>query len=354
MGDEQPDKKRAWWHWASAAAGTAAFIVLLVWGPWWIEGHHLREDGKLVTSAGIIITGFRTMLVAIAAGVIGGLGLWYTHKSHRQTEQLFEHTRAKDREQAELTREGQVTERYVEAIKLLSSDNLTQRLGGIYSLERIMHDSQKDHATVLAVLCSFVRDRAPAPMEDELLQTGEPNPDVEPTADVQAVLDVLQGRPDRQELNRIDLRRTDLRGANLRGDGLRGANLTGSHLQGANLSGADLVGSDLRQANLQWANLVGTQLFEANLTGVQLQHAQLRLAFLKGANLDEAQFQDEDPSGTQGLRWEQLRAATVLGSTRLPTKLLEHPQIQARIAECEAARSRRPIIWLRQRGSTRA
>ncbi|WP_326762549.1 hypothetical protein OHB35_51395 [Streptomyces phaeochromogenes] len=77
MSDEQPaPMRRPWWFWPAAAIGTTAFIVLLIWGPWWIEGHHLRDDkGNLVSSAGIIGTGFRTMLIAIAAGGFTAAGL---------------------------------------------------------------------------------------------------------------------------------------------------------------------------------------------------------------------------------------------------------------------------------------
>ncbi|MEU1600331.1 hypothetical protein ABZ468_48185 [Streptomyces sp. NPDC005708] len=69
-----------------------------------------------------MITGFRTTLVALGAGVIAGIGLYYTHRTPQ-------HTRDKDRVQAEIEREGQVTDRYVEAIKLPGSDSPTERLG---------------------------------------------------------------------------------------------------------------------------------------------------------------------------------------------------------------------------------
>ncbi|WP_406102506.1 hypothetical protein OG698_09005 [Streptomyces sp. NBC_01003] len=93
-----------------------------------MEGHHLKgSKGELVSSAGIIVTGFRTMLIAIAiaiaivAGAVAVAGRWYTHKSHQQTERVFRRKQDRDRERAELTREGQVTGRYVDAIKLLAS-----------------------------------------------------------------------------------------------------------------------------------------------------------------------------------------------------------------------------------------
>ncbi|MGW6704319.1 hypothetical protein ACWGDE_05440 [Streptomyces sp. NPDC054956] len=52
--------------------------------------------------------GFLALLVA---GVVAAAGLYYTDRTLR-------HTRERDREQVELTREGQVTDRYVEAVKL--------------------------------------------------------------------------------------------------------------------------------------------------------------------------------------------------------------------------------------------
>ncbi|MFC9645621.1 hypothetical protein ACFTZF_45200 [Streptomyces mirabilis] len=152
--------------WVGGTLGAALFITALIWGPWWIEGHRLKDNkGELVSSAGIIVTGFRTMIVAIVAGIFTALGLWYTRKKHELDQRQFEHaqqqfattlreTQQRDEQQAELTREGQVTGRYVEAIKLLASEKLYERLGGIYSLERIMKDSEKDHETVVEVLAA--------------------------------------------------------------------------------------------------------------------------------------------------------------------------------------------------------
>ncbi|WP_228902001.1 hypothetical protein [Streptomyces sp. DH1] len=148
---------------AVGVAAALAYILLLWRGPWWVDGPHLRKSG-LQPADGVVITGFRTTLVALGAGAVAALGLFYTHRTHRHAEKLYEHSqeqfahaREKDREQVTLTREGQVTERYVEAIKLLGSGNLHERLGGIYSLERIMNDSERDHRTVIEVLSAFVR-----------------------------------------------------------------------------------------------------------------------------------------------------------------------------------------------------
>ncbi|MCX5158116.1 hypothetical protein OOK39_02220 [Streptomyces sp. NBC_00264] len=172
--------------WGGCVIGAALFIAALIWGPWLFEGHHVR-DSKLAPSAGIIITGFRTMLVALGAGILAGIGVLYTHRNHQLSQQQFKqtqeqfqlaqqqfrlaqdqfehsrqqsaHERQKDREAAELAREAQVTERYVAAIKLLASSKVTERLGGIYSLQRILNDSPKDQDTIVKVLSTFAREQ---------------------------------------------------------------------------------------------------------------------------------------------------------------------------------------------------
>ncbi|MEU3520314.1 pentapeptide repeat-containing protein [Streptomyces sp. NPDC006654] len=280
--------------------------ALLLWrGPWWIDGTHLRTK-NLQPADGVVITGFRTMLVALGAGAVAALGLYYTHKGHKQTEALFEHTRKKDREQVALAREGQVTDRYVEAIKLLSTpgaDGMMARIGGIYSLERIMRDSDKDLDTAVQVLAAFVRKYAPAPDADGP-GIDEPDPDVidlsEPSDDVQAALAVLMRRRDGEE-RPLDLSFTDLRSADLSGGKLMYANLTGSRLDGADLSGALLHHARLGAVDFTHANLSGADLRNADLVGFGV------AAHISAEQLLQTEFDT---------------------TTRLPDRLQNHPAIQ--------------------------
>lgn len=234
----------------------AAFVgyALLLWkGPWWLDGDRLRRQ-NLQPADGVVITGFRTSLVALGAGVVAGAGLYYTDRTMR-------HTRDRDREQAEIARDGQVTARYVEAIKLLASERAVERLGGIYALERIMRDSAKDHLTVVEVLAAFVRDQVSVSPDTEL----SPAADLEES--VQAALTVLGRRPLLEEPFRIDLRRTDLRGADLQGARLERVRLAGARLQGANLIGAHLQEAWLREIQLGDAWLDGAHFEGAFLRG---------------------------------------------------------------------------------------
>lgn len=310
MSDEQSKKKPSLAIWALGILAAAAFVILFWRGPWWFDSAHIR-DTNLQPADGVVITGFRTGLVALAAGIIAGIGLWYTHQSHRHAERLYEHgqdqfnhARDKDREQAALTREGQVTGRYVEAIKLLASDKVHERLGGIYALERIMTDSDRDHRTIVEVLSAFLRTK----LQEE---TGKDAADGEAAAvagpsisresakthlrtleeDVKAALTVLSRRASTQrqavptELVGIHLVNCDLVGLSW-----EGVNLVRANLQGANLKQGNLSNVTLDDANLDRATLTRASLRDASLNGAVITAADLVRADLSGANLRGARL----------------------------------------------------------------
>lgn len=301
--------------WATLAAAVVFYALLLWHGPWWLDGAHIR-DTDLQPADGVVITGVRTALVALGAGVVAGIGLYYTHHSHRHAEKLylhsqeqFEHAREKDRDQAEIAREGQVTDRYVEAIKLLGSDNRTQRLGGIYSLERIMRDSEKDFSTVVKVLAAFIRTQAPVA-----------KPRDTPGLDVQAALTVLARRPLMRNVS-IDLSKTYL----------RKANLAYANLDDWNFRGADLRGANFSYASLERANLSDAYLDDAHFSRAQLIGTWLDVASMKNADLAFAAI-DSLPIFSSTLFEARLSSYTT-APTQLPDQFQR--MWAERVAECD-------------------
>jgi hypothetical protein len=366
------------------ALSFVAYGLLLWQGPWWFDGAHLRRN-DLQPADGVVITGFRTMLVALGAGVVAALGLYYTHKSHQHTEKLFAHTREKDREQSEISREGQVTERYVQAIKLLGSENLTERLGGIYSLERIMRDSEKDHPTVTEVLTAFVRDRARPMIPDD-----SDTPTTRPSEDIQAAVSVLGRRPEitdspitnltvptvidnriyglalqrvtlpearfkrakfgyadltYADFNRADFSEADLSGVKSRGINLRRANLGQANLSSARLVNANFTGANLANSDLGGSDLSGAMFRGADLTGANLVWAELdNTDFTANQNghwlaRPKERKEDADLTDAQGLTVEQLADAFIYRSTKLPAHLALNPRIQQIIEDNESRRA---------------
>src|SRR5215217_7009656 len=248
------------------------------------------------------------------------VGLFFTWRSLRQTRESQAQTQENTQRTLELTEQGQITERFTRAIDQLgATDNegknkkLSIRLGGIYALERIAWDSpERDYSTVMEVLTAYVRENTPqAPVlsngsSDEASPSNEataeadegakqptPSEPRRPTADIQAILDVLrrvQARVPEKYFTSLDLREANLQGALLIDANLIEANLFGAKLQRAILQGALLIDANLIDTNLQRAflfeaNLQRAFLQEANLFGAKLQRAILQEANLFGANL---------------------------------------------------------------------
>lgn len=198
-----------------------------------------------------------------------------------------------------ISQEGQVTDRFTKAIEQLGSDKLEMRLGGIYALERIARDSEKDYWPIVEILTTYVRENAPWEEQDEEEQNSFDDP--KPRADIQAILTVLGRRVHRYaqgEEVRLDLARTDLRGADLREAHLEGAILIETHLEEAFLRGA----------YLEKAILYGAYLDGANLSKAHLQETDLRDVSLDRADLEDA----------KGLKYEQIKQALIEDSTKLP------------------------------------
>lgn len=192
-----------------------------------------------------------------------------------------------------LTQERLITERFSKAIEQLGSDKLEVRLGGIYALERIAKDSEKDHWTIMEVLTSFVQEKSPL-QQKKNAQEDEPH---KITKDVQAALTVIARRDYSKDLkdkrldlscanlSRAKLSKANLGGANLGGADLRGAILWDANFGGAILGRANLSGAELLRANLSHAHLIRTNLSETNLVQASLRKASLLEANLREANI---------------------------------------------------------------------
>jgi len=218
----------------------------------------------------------------------------------------------------ETNQRGQVTDRFTKAIDQLGrtvdrggdnkADPLVEvRLGGIFALEQIAHDSggsDTDYVPVVAeVLAAYVRENA--------RRTGGKTVVRRPDArTAMAVLGRLHGKPP------IDLRFTNLAEFDLSGAELRLADMEGADLGTANLVGADLYGADLRRASL---------------IGACLNRASLRATKLSDADLDQAVLADADLHDAEGLEWPQIARAALGRATRLPAYLGVPPAVRSEL-----------------------
>jgi uncharacterized protein YjbI with pentapeptide repeats len=263
-------------------------------------------------------------LAVLFTGAVGLIGLYLTRQNTnkqlrqardstqeqlQQARESQERTQASAQETLRLTEQGQITERFTRAIEQLGATDdkgekkLEIRLGGIYALERIASDSpMRDYSTVMEVLTAYVRENTPkAPRLPEGL-LDPPSESRRPTADIQAILDVLsraQTRVPEEYRTRLDLSEATLEEADLQNANLQGAILYGTDLHRSILSGANLEEADLQSANLQRATLLQDAILKgANIFGANLQRAILLRADLQNANLQLARLQQALLKGT--------------------------------------------------------
>jgi pentapeptide repeat protein len=316
-------RRLEWWVWVLVCLvglAVAAAIILAVWKlPSLLYGDVSKASADARLQAA---SGFRTAFVAGLAGLAALGSLAMASRTYR------------------LTQQGQITDRYTKAIEQLGSDKLDVRLGGIYALERIAADSERDHPTVVEVLSAFVREHSQPSTGDDDHVGGDnggplaPPPEPvkrEPTTDVQAAVTVLGRLPQRRDVSRGNLDGAHLQRANLGEAHLERAHLLGTHLEGADLDWAYLLGTVLERAHLegaalQHAHLEGVYLSGANLEGALLGLANLKGANLWGANLKGAWLQSANLEGAQ-LKGANLEGAQLWG-TNLQRANLDGAQLQ--------------------------
>jgi uncharacterized protein YjbI with pentapeptide repeats len=337
-------------------------FVLLVYGGCGVFVHRWWES----RFCGAIWTNPPWALVSGLAAVPALVLLWEWRTVQRGSE-LREQERANNHAQAEfdeardrsrheqentvlqysLAQSQQLSGRFADAVRLLADERPDSRLGGIYALERLAHDSEATYkGMVVRTLSAFIRHHAqkPHPREqpdwDELdFGPDGPSIDVQTAATVLAELgptDAAYADLSDARLCRLSARKARLRGANLEHTDLWSARLDQADLEdsqaagvtldkatlvGANLRAAVLRNAHLQEASLEGADLTGAvvqgaQLLGANLSGTKLRCANLRETRIQGANFENADLRDADLSSVEGeARW---RRARYNSATRFP------------------------------------
>ncbi|MCV2369467.1 pentapeptide repeat-containing protein [Roseateles oligotrophus] len=219
-----------------------------------------------------------TVIVQAAGGAALLVGIMFSWKNLRAAQDKLDLDRAK-----------QDTDRFTQASAQLGAQlangnpNIEARLGGIYALATLAHDSPNSyywHAS--EIMTAYVRHNAAWPAG------GQPAAQSKPRTDIQAILTVLgRSKPpllkDQRLDQKLDLRNTDLRGAEFWDANLVHADFWGAHLEGAKLWGANLEGAKLAHAHLEGANLRGVRFAGADLTDACLEQADLAGADLSAA-----------------------------------------------------------------------
>lgn len=207
--------------------------------------------------------------------------------------------------QADIAQQGMLGERYQKGADMLSSEVLSVRLGGIYTLSRLAKEHPEGyHIQAMELLCAFARH----PTKDEQVEMDleededDKSGQLRLRADVEGAIRMIAFRSDEGvAIERSQDFRLYLRSAKLSYLENRDAQLARAWLSNADLSHANLRRGDLTGARLRNANLARTRFRNATLRGANLRDANLFCTDLTGADLSNLDMSVVDfQSSTNG------------------------------------------------------
>lgn len=168
-----------------------------------------------------------------------------------------------------------------------SEPNLEVRLGGIYALERIAQDSERDHISVMEILCAYVRTNT---SNDDSTYSANY---LSPRTDIDAAMSVIG----RRSIGRIMFERDCARNSHAFpfSIDLRNTNLTGILLHDARLVHANLVDTNLSYSSLRRSRLVGSRMMRTKIDHTSVGNVDFNLAIVFEVDFTET----EDISNSQ-------------------------------------------------------
>lgn len=333
--------------WIASYVLISAFI--LYWYPS-IQVSHFEISNS--TTIATLENEYRTNLTQILGGGAVAIGIYFAWKNFIIAQ-----------DNLRVSQEGQITERFTRAVDQLGNDKLEIRLGGIYALERIANESEKDYWPIMEILTAYVRKNASLKANTNKkftfismdIQADESTttdvPDVETISiDIQAVLIVIGRRKyffNAGESIRLNLSGTYLRKAILKEFHLERTNFGYAHLQYAYLGEAHLeqtvfieshlensyirhaylensvfIGAHLENADFSWSHLEEALLIKAHMERTVFRYAYLQNADFEGADFEGANFEGADFSGARNLTVDQLSKVKTLYKAELDKELL--------------------------------
>lgn len=220
----------------------------------------------------------RMDLLRTFAQLLGGIafvvGLYFTAKSLRNSQENIRISQdAHDLAIESLLeqRKSQFTDRFYKAIEQLGSAEEDVRVGALYSLRMIAHDSEGLHQQCIDMVTYFIRRRAEQGLGSKLPLLG----------DVQVALGVLgHWYPNNKSRS--------MNGSNLSHLNLAGYSFCQGFYQHVDFSASDLTRADFTQSDLTGADFTSSICSRAVFTFAELGHTTFH-----GAKLDLAIFMNE-------------------------------------------------------------
>ncbi|MBD2184005.1 pentapeptide repeat-containing protein [Planktothrix sp. FACHB-1355] len=229
--------------------------------------------------------------IGVLIQFIGGAAVLFTFYFTQKNLKITQKNLKIAEKNLQATQDKQITERFTKAIEQLGSQELSMCLGGIYALERIAEESERDSWPIMEVLAAYVCSKA------KYRNKGNNIPAI------QAILDIFNRynkRYRKYEGKYLNLKKVNLSKDLFDGVDFYGLNLSNADFTDANLSKRQFIRTNFMFTNFTKADLSKTKFEEVNFTNANLSGANLEKAEFKevnftnanisGANLEKAEF----------------------------------------------------------------
>ena len=238
----------------------------------------MESGGAAIRNVGLITAALTALPVAIWRGIV----------ADKQS--------ASAQSQANAAQQSLRNERYQKGAKMLGSQVLAVRMGGIYALQRLSEEyPQEYHVQITRLFCAFLRYPTKDEEYEDEIKTSNTAPYVR--EDVATVIHAI-GRRDHMRIS-IEKKaqyRLDLNAAKFFRLQMFEVNLSGSMCIAIELVDSSLYEADLSGATLSLALLKGTKFDDSNLSGTDLSEAR----GLTQAQLDQARADLDNPPHLKG------------------------------------------------------
>ncbi|MDQ3814935.1 MAG: pentapeptide repeat-containing protein [Armatimonadota bacterium] len=298
------------WYLAFGISG--AILILLLW---FVLDHYVKIYSFSLQAKDVLsarIEAIKTIVQAIG-GLLVLANLYWTARNVQIAEKNAESTRqttqanleltrtnaeaAQKTAQAnlELTRDGKIADRYAKGVEQLSSASAVARIGAIFELERVAHDSERDHWPIMELLMAVARQQTLELAADH---------EARATPETQAIFAVL-GRRKREydcaglsgDSPERDLRRIDFSGLSIRNGDFRYGHFEDALFLGTRFADCDFRGAWLDQAIFQRSTFskcsLGSLLVDsrpASCRKADFMFAVFEATHFKDVNFEDAQL----------------------------------------------------------------
>ena len=354
------------WSWVGAIALAVILLyVALVWSNWcWLRGGD--SPGAAIRNAGLVLASALALLLAVWRSI--------TADSQAATAQA----------QLVLAERESLDARYQKGADMLSSENISTRIGGVYALKRLAVNHPKEfHIQVMELLCAFVRNPYKAEDSEESDSedfTAAVETIIHRSDDAIAIEEASRPTPEKafpdhrrtiEEGFRVNLKDADLSQAALSHAKLRGAVLdnvtmprfvcddadfSGSSMSDCKINHAMFFSAAFDKAQMNFADMSKSSFFDCSFVetemGVDLSESSLEGANLCGAsfsaaNLTNTKLENADLSGTifERLDLKKNEPFCKVTQRQLDSAMAnpdDPPQIEEGTIDIETGK---PIVW---------